>query len=152
MWQTVPTPPAASATIQRQATSILLAARRSNQENTLMYFLIWLIVGGVTGWLASILMQTNDQQGILLNVIVGIVGAVLGGWLISPMLAAATINQDTYSRPALFVSFTAAAILLAIVSVVRSPSWQRALTARVASRTRATPLPPRSRKDHEESH
>lgn len=150
MWQTVPTPPAASATIQRQATSILLAARRSNQENTLMYFLIWLIVGGVIGWLASILMQTNDQQGILLNVIVGIVGGVLGGWLISPMLAAATINQDTFSRPALFVFFTAAAILL--VNVLRRPSWQRALTARVASRTRATPLPPRSRKDHEESH
>lgn len=87
-----------------------------------MNFLIWLIVGGVIGWLASILMKTNDQQGIILNVVVGIIGAMLGGWLISPMLGAGTINQDNFSLPALLVSFIGAAILLAIVNVVRRGS------------------------------
>ena len=62
-----------------------------------MNFIIWLIVGGVIGWLASIVMKTNGQQGIILNVVVGIVGALLGGWLISPMVGAGTINQDNFS-------------------------------------------------------
>lgn len=87
-----------------------------------MNFIIWLIVGGVIGWLASILMKTDGQQGIFLNVVVGIVGAMLGGWLISPMVGAGTINQDNFSLPALLVSFVGAAILLAIVNLVRRGS------------------------------
>lgn len=84
-----------------------------------MNILIWLIVGGIIGWLASILMKTDGQQGIVLNVIVGIVGAMLGGWLISPLLGVGTINQDSFSLPALLVSFLGASILLAIVNLVR---------------------------------
>ena len=87
-----------------------------------MNFIIWLIVGGVIGWLASIAMKTNGQQGIVLNVVVGIVGAMLGGWLISPMVGAGTINQDNFSLPALLVSFLGAAILLAIVNLFRRGS------------------------------
>jgi uncharacterized membrane protein YeaQ/YmgE (transglycosylase-associated protein family) len=84
-----------------------------------MNFIIWLIVGGVIGWLASIVMKTDGQQGVLLNVIVGIVGAMLAGWFISPLLGIGTINQSNFSLPALFVSFVGAAILLAIVNLVR---------------------------------
>ena len=87
-----------------------------------MNFIIWLIVGGVIGWLASIVMKTNGQQGIILNVVVGIVGALLGGWLISPLVGAGTINQDNFSMPALLVSFVGAAILLAIVNLFRRGS------------------------------
>ena len=87
-----------------------------------MNFIIWLIVGGVIGWLASIVMKTDGQQGIILNVVVGIVGAMLGGWLISPMVGAGTINQDNFSMPALLVSFLGAAILLAIVNLFRRGS------------------------------
>ena len=87
-----------------------------------MNFIIWLIVGGVIGWLASIVMKTNGQQGIILNVVVGIVGALLGGWLISPLVSAGTINQDNFSMPALLVSFVGAAILLAIVNLFRRGS------------------------------
>ena len=87
-----------------------------------MNFIIWLIVGGVIGWLASIVMKTDGQQGIILNVVVGIVGAMLGGWLISPMVGAGTINQDNFSLPALLVSFVGAAILLAIVNLFRRGS------------------------------
>lgn len=84
-----------------------------------MNFIIWLIVGGVIGWLASMLMKTNDQQGMFLNVIVGIVGAMLGGWFISPLVGVGTINQNNFSLPALLVSFIGAAILLAIVNLFR---------------------------------
>ena len=87
-----------------------------------MNFIIWLIVGGVIGWLASIVMKTDGQQGIILNVVVGIVGAMLGGWFISPLIGVGTINQDNFSLPALLVSFAGAAILLAIVNLVRRGS------------------------------
>jgi len=52
-----------------------------------MGILLWLIIGGVIGWLASIVMKRDGSQGILLNVVVGIIGAMLGGWLLGPMLA-----------------------------------------------------------------
>lgn len=84
-----------------------------------MNFIIWLIVGGIIGWLASIVMKTNDQQGTFLNVVVGIVGAALGGWFISPLVGVGTINQDNFSLPAMLVSFIGAAVLLAIVNLVR---------------------------------
>ena len=57
-----------------------------------------------------------------LNVVVGIVGAMLGGWLISPLVGVGTINQNNFSLPALFVSFVGAAILLAIVNLFRRGS------------------------------
>ena len=85
-----------------------------------MNFLIWLIVGGLIGWLASILMKTDGQQGIVLNVIVGIVGAFVGGWLISPLVGVGTINQDNFSLSSLLV--VGAAILLAIVNFFRRRS------------------------------
>ena len=87
-----------------------------------MNFIIWLIVGGVIGWLASLLMKTDGQQGIVLNVVVGIVGAMLAGWFISPLVGVGTINQDNFSVPALLVSFVGAAVLLAIVNLFRRGS------------------------------
>jgi uncharacterized membrane protein YeaQ/YmgE (transglycosylase-associated protein family) len=87
-----------------------------------MNIIIWLVVGGVIGWLASLMMKTDGQQGIILNVVVGIVGAMIGGWLLSPLLGAGTINQNNFSLPALVVSFLGAAILLAIVNLVRRGS------------------------------
>ncbi len=87
-----------------------------------MNFIIWLVVGGLIGWLASVLMKTNDQQGVVLNVIVGIVGAFLAGWLISPLVGISTINQDNFSLGGLVVSFLGAALLLAIVGLFRRSS------------------------------
>jgi uncharacterized membrane protein YeaQ/YmgE (transglycosylase-associated protein family) len=84
-----------------------------------MNFIIWLVVGGVIGWLASIIMKTNAQQGLFLNVIVGIVGSLLGGWLISPLIGAGTINQSDFSIAGLFVSLVGAVILLAIINLFR---------------------------------
>jgi len=87
-----------------------------------MNVIVWLVVGGVLGWLASIVMKTDAQQGMILNVVVGIVGAVLGGFLIAPMVGTGTINTNDFSLPGLFVSFLGAIILLAIVNLFRRRS------------------------------
>ncbi|MDQ6638126.1 MAG: GlsB/YeaQ/YmgE family stress response membrane protein [Pseudomonadota bacterium] len=84
-----------------------------------MNFIIWLVVGGIIGWLASIVMKTDAQQGVILNVVVGIVGALLGGWLISPLVGVPTINQNAFSLPAMLVSLVGAIILLGIVNLFR---------------------------------
>jgi uncharacterized membrane protein YeaQ/YmgE (transglycosylase-associated protein family) len=84
-----------------------------------MNLIIWLVIGGILGWLASIVMKTDNQQGIILNVIVGIVGAFLGGLLLAPLFGTGTINQSDFSLGSLFVSFLGAIILLAIVNFFR---------------------------------
>ena len=84
-----------------------------------MNFIAWLIIGGLIGWVASMIMKTDAQQGVFLNIVVGIVGAFLGGWLISPLVGVGTINQDNFSLPALLVSLAGAVVLLAIVKLVR---------------------------------
>lgn len=80
-----------------------------------MNFIIWLVVGGIVGWVASMIMRRDAQQGIVLNVIVGIVGAFLGGLLISPLIGVSTINHGI-SVPSILVSLGGAVILLAIVN------------------------------------
>jgi len=85
----------------------------------MLNFIIWLVVGGIIGWLASLVMRTDAAQGIVLNVIVGIVGSMLGGWLVSPLLGGGTINQGDFSIMGLVISFVGALILLAIVNLIR---------------------------------
>ena len=82
-----------------------------------MNIIIWLLVGGLIGWGTSTFMRT--PEGILLNVVVGIVGAALGGWFLSPLVGVSTINQSNFSVPSLAVSFLGAVILLVIVNLVR---------------------------------
>lgn len=84
-----------------------------------MEFILWLIIGGLIGWVASMLMGTNDKQGIFLNIIVGIVGAFLGGLLLAPLFGTGTINQGDFSVGSLLVSLAGAVILLAIVGFFR---------------------------------
>ncbi len=75
--------------------------------------IIWLIVGGVVGWLASIVMRTNAQQGIVLNVVVGIVGAFIAG-----LIFGRNINESI-TVGSFITSLVGAIILLAIVNLVR---------------------------------
>ena len=84
-----------------------------------MNFIIWLVIGGIIGWVASMIMRTDGQQGVILNVVVGIVGSFLGGWLLSPLFGTGTINSDDFSVTSLLVSFLGAVILLAIVNLFR---------------------------------
>jgi uncharacterized membrane protein YeaQ/YmgE (transglycosylase-associated protein family) len=90
-----------------------------------MNFIIWLIVGGIVGWLASIMMRTNGQQGLILNILVGIVGAFIAGLVLTPLLGVATINQNNFSLPGLLVSLMGAVILLAALSLLRGGGLRR---------------------------
>lgn len=84
-----------------------------------MNLIIWLVVGGVIGWIASILMRTDARQGVLMNVIVGVVGALIAGAFISPLVGIPTINEGVFSLGALIVSLIGAVILLLIVNLIR---------------------------------
>jgi uncharacterized membrane protein YeaQ/YmgE (transglycosylase-associated protein family) len=84
-----------------------------------MNFILWLIVGGLIGWIASKIMNTDAQQGIGLNIVVGIVGALLAGWLVTPLIGGATINQGDFSLSGLVISLLGAIVLLAIVNLFR---------------------------------
>lgn len=84
-----------------------------------MTLLLILIVGGVLGWLASIVMRTDAQQGLILNVVVGVIGAMLGGFLLSPLIGGGSITSGVFSIGTILVSFLGAVILLAIVNLVR---------------------------------
>jgi uncharacterized membrane protein YeaQ/YmgE (transglycosylase-associated protein family) len=87
-----------------------------------MGLIIVLIVGGILGWLASIVMRTDGQQGIFLNVVVGIVGALLAGFILTPLLGGAPITSGAFDIRSLLVSFLGAVVLLAIVNLVRRGS------------------------------
>ena len=84
-----------------------------------MGLLIILVVGGVIGWLASLVMRTDAQQGIVLNVVVGIVGSFLAAFLLSPLLGVPPITSGAITATTLIVSLLGAIILLAIVNMVR---------------------------------
>ena len=81
-------------------------------------FIIWLIVGGIIGWLASLIMKTDGQQGILLNVVVGIIGAFIGGWLIAPLIGGST-GAEGFDIMGYIAALIGAIILLAIVNLFR---------------------------------
>lgn len=78
-----------------------------------MGFIAWLIIGGIVGWLASLVMKTDAQQGIVLNVVVGIVGAFIAG-----LLGAGNINAGI-TLGSIFMSLLGAIVLLAIVNLIR---------------------------------
>jgi len=88
-----------------------------------MTLILIIIVGGILGWLASIVMKTDGQQGIILNIVVGIVGALLGGFLLAPLFnTGGSITTGNFSLANLLISLLGAVILLAIVNLVRRGS------------------------------
>jgi uncharacterized membrane protein YeaQ/YmgE (transglycosylase-associated protein family) len=82
-----------------------------------MNIVIWLIAGAVVGYVASLIMKTNGQQGLVLDIIVGVVGAFVAGYFLTPLFGISTINQNNFSIPALLVSLMGAVLLLAAVRV-----------------------------------
>lgn len=84
----------------------------------MLSWIIFIIVGGVCGWLASLIMRTDAQQGIIMNVVVGIVGAVIAGLIFGDRLAAG----NSFDLSAFLYSLLGAVILLAIVNLIRRGS------------------------------
>lgn len=84
-----------------------------------MTFIAIIIVGGILGWIASMIMRTDAQQGIFLNIVVGIIGAVLAGFVLTPILGGAPITTGAFDLRSLLVSLLGAIALLAIVNLLR---------------------------------
>ena len=80
--------------------------------------IIYLIAGAIVGYIASRIMRTNSQQGLILDIVVGIVGAFLAGWFLTPIFGVGTIN-DAIPLPTMLVSLGGAIILLFIVKLIR---------------------------------
>src|SRR5258705_13756845 len=95
---------------------------RLKDRRARMNLIIVIIVGGVLGWLASLIMRTDAQQGIIMNIVVGIVGALIGGWLLGPLLGGGSITSGGLSLPNLLVSLLGAVILLAVINLIRRGS------------------------------
>jgi uncharacterized membrane protein YeaQ/YmgE (transglycosylase-associated protein family) len=81
-----------------------------------MGILLWIVFGALVGWIASMFMGTNAQQGLLLNIVVGIVGAVLGGWIMTIFNSAGVTGFNWRS---FFVALVGSCVLLALVRLVR---------------------------------
>lgn len=88
-----------------------------------MNLIIALVIGGIIGWLASMVMRTDAQQGIILNIVVGIVGSLLGSFLLGRFFGAdGNIMQSPLDIGTLIAALIGAIILLAIVNLVRRGS------------------------------
>ncbi len=87
-----------------------------------MNLIILLVIGGIVGWLASLIMRRDAQQGILMNVIVGIVGSLLAGFLLSPLFGVPPITSGGLSIGTFLISLLGAVVLLAIVNLFRRGS------------------------------
>ena len=83
-------------------------------------FVIWIIAGALIGWVASLIMRINRRQGPLADIFVGIVGAFVGGYFLSPLFNVTRINEGNFSLPALLVSLGGAIILLVIFKLLRN--------------------------------
>lgn len=81
-----------------------------------MGYILWIIFGALVGWIASIIMKTDQQQGIILNIVIGIIGAVIGGWLMSFFGKGAVSGFNLYS---FLVALFGAVVLIAIVKALR---------------------------------
>ena len=87
-----------------------------------MGIIILLVVGGLIGWVASMIMRTDAQQGIILNIVVGIVGSLLAGFLLTPLIGGAPITSGGINLTTILVSLLGAIVLLAIVNLFRRGS------------------------------
>src|ERR1700712_1131678 len=101
------------------------AAPTSIKEQS-MNLIILLIVGGLIGWVASMIMRTDAQQGVFLNIVVGIVGALLAGFLITPLIGGASIMDGALNIQSILISLVGAVILLAIVNMFRGADGEAA--------------------------
>lgn len=83
----------------------------------MLSLLVWVIVGALAGWIASMIMKTDAQMGALENIIAGIVGALLGGWLLG--LFGVEVAEGELSIPSILTAIVGACVVIGIVKMVR---------------------------------
>lgn len=81
-----------------------------------MGIILWIIFGGLVGWVASLIMKTDNQQGIILNVAIGIIGAMLGGWLMSTLGESGVTGFNLYS---FLVAVLGSVVLITVIGALR---------------------------------
>jgi uncharacterized membrane protein YeaQ/YmgE (transglycosylase-associated protein family) len=96
-----------------------LSHQHVTEKGMVMGIIVLLIVGGIIGWVASMIMRTDGQQGIFLNVVVGIIGALLAGFIITPLIGGAPITSGVISIQSVIMSLIGAIVLLAIINLFR---------------------------------
>jgi uncharacterized membrane protein YeaQ/YmgE (transglycosylase-associated protein family) len=104
---------------------VLEIYKKEKRKMNAMNLIIYLIAGAIVGYVASRIMRTNSQQGLLLDIVVGVVGAFLAGYFISPLLGVGTIN-DAITIPTLLVTLLGSVVLLAIVRLFNGRSRRSA--------------------------
>ena len=86
----------------------------------MLHILIWLVVGALIGWVAGLLMRNNDDQSVFVNVVVGVLGALVAGWIVAPYFGLHAGDPQVLDFGALSVALIGAVIALALLSFVRS--------------------------------
>jgi uncharacterized membrane protein YeaQ/YmgE (transglycosylase-associated protein family) len=87
-------------------------------QGQVMDLIVWLVIGGLVGWFASLVLRANADRKIVLNVVGGIAGSLVAGWLIAPKAGVTTINDDGILNPqGLTVSLVGALVLLVAVNL-----------------------------------
>jgi uncharacterized membrane protein YeaQ/YmgE (transglycosylase-associated protein family) len=81
-----------------------------------MGILVWIIFGGLVGWVASLIMGTDSQQGLLLNIVIGVIGAILGGWLMTYFGEGGVSGFNFYSFG---VALVGAIVLIVVMKALR---------------------------------
>ena len=84
-----------------------------------MGILGWIILGGLAGWVASLIMKTDGSQGILMNIIVGIVGAIIGGWIISLIGQSDVMAFMAFDLRSFLVALLGAVVLIWIMKLLK---------------------------------
>jgi len=82
-----------------------------------MNILLWIVFGAIVGWIASMVMGTNAQQGLGMNIIVGIIGAFLGGWLFQVFGGGAAVTG--FNLTSFIVALVGAVVLIWIIKAIR---------------------------------
>lgn len=79
-----------------------------------MNIAMWVLAGGVLGWLAFVHLRINERRGLVISIIIGVVGGFLGGNVLAPMLGAVTDTPNDFSLFSLMIALASAAACLAI--------------------------------------
>lgn len=83
----------------------------------MMDIIIWLVVGALAGWIASMIMKTDAQMGAFANIVVGVVGALLGGWIVG--LFGIEVADGELNIASILTAILGAVVLLAILKAVK---------------------------------